>query len=138
MERLIDTLLAWGLQNSRSGKVKIKPGMNIVYASVYLTEDERKELSSLTVSEMDIMAMMNFWIKNSFNVRFTPKSAQGFEGVTITHTTLTYKGKSVSIQGEGKTWEKAALACFYKMACIRSDRGLELSEGVDTSDFDMR
>lgn len=138
MGRIIDSLLAWGIQNARSGKVKIKAGMNIVFASIYLTEEERKELSTVEVKPDDLVDFVDFWLKNGFNIRITPKSTQGFEGVSITHTTLTYKGKSVSIQGEGKTWQKASLACFYKMSCIKSDRGLELSEGVDTTDFEMR
>lgn len=138
MERLIDTLLTWGVQNARSGKVKIKGGMSIVFASVYLTEDERKELKDVVPTPQDVSAMIEFWITNGFNVRITPRSQQGFEGVTITHNTFTYKGKSVAVQGEGKTWQKAFIACFYKMACIKSDRGFDLSEGVDTSDFDMR
>lgn len=138
MAKVIDTLLGWGIQNARAGKVKVKPGMNIVFASVYLTEDEKKELSALTPTEADLLAILDFWLRNDFNVRVTPKNDKGFEGVTITHTSLTYKGKSVAIQGEGKTWPKAFVACFYKMACIKDDRGLLLTENTDTGDYDLR
>lgn len=138
MGKLIDTLLGWGIQNTRAAKVKPKAGLSIVFASVYLTEDERKHLGELEISSDDVVQAIRYWLDNGFNVRITPKSQQGFEGVSITHTTFTYKGKSVSIQGEAKVFEKAILACFYKMAVIKQDRGMDLSEGVDSSDFEMR